>query len=44
MPAELPIERIEQMINLYLKYTKNPNLKVSSTSFSGLRTIEKIYG
>lgn len=32
------------MIALYLKYIRDKNLKIVSTSYSGIKTIEKVYG
>ena len=44
MSENLPLSRVEQTIDVFLKYVKSKNLKVVSSSFSGIKTVEKVYG
>lgn len=44
MSENLPLSKVEQTINLYLKFTESNNLKIVAVSFSGLKTIEKVFG
>ena len=44
MSESLPLEKVDKVISLYLHYIRDKNLKIVSTSYSGLKTISKVYG
>ena len=44
MSENVPISKVQETLQLYLKYVKDSHLKVVSTSYSGIKTIEKVYG
>lgn len=43
MNGNLPFAKIQNMIDAYLKLSKNSNFKVSAASFDGLRNVIKYY-